>query len=502
MAYQWWHEPEFKEQSDEITAVINNYAIQIQKTGGAFLNSGKTNGGEVYTPYWTVVKMCYLAAEIDDLNKTVFDACCGSGNFILEVYRRRFIVAAHSINVYENIKNIVRNSFALDINSNSIDKARQRIITLFNNITTCFVQHNLLTERQKNELNTYITESIQYRVLTDSIYNIPCKFDVIISNPPYNKDMYLDFVEAAYDLLAPDGVGIFITPAKFYAKGGAKNEAFRQKIMPHIHNVHLYKCCTDVFDIAELGGVAYYSIYKNQTFDTKEIYNHSKNASLDDTRLHTHTHAEKPVEFMQNSSLALINKLKTISQHSIFENIHLSRSYYSNETARGHEKRFDDDIILMRGNGGTLGSDGYISRSEIRTLDNIDKYKVIMNHQQTGMVTLDKNNMSGGIKVAQYIRPGEAVASYIILSFADTELEAQSKVSYFNSQLVSYCSIVSFVGNGTDNSENWRHVPALPAGYTFDHIYTNEEIFDIFQLTPDERKLITSIIKPRAKKGI
>lgn len=45
-------------------------------------------------------------------------------------------------------------------------------------------------------------------------------FDVVIGNPPYNNDLYLDFVQLGYKLSS--NYVCMITPAKWQAKGGGE----------------------------------------------------------------------------------------------------------------------------------------------------------------------------------------------------------------------------------------------------------------------------------------
>ena len=64
------------------------------------------------------------------------------------------------------------------------------------------------------------------------------KFDVVIGNPPYNNDLYIDFVTCGHQIA--NKYSLWITPAKWQAKGGDKNEQFRQNIVPYIKDVVYY----------------------------------------------------------------------------------------------------------------------------------------------------------------------------------------------------------------------------------------------------------------------
>lgn len=63
-----------------------------------------------------------------------------------------------------------------------------------------------------------------------------------------------------------------ITPAKWQAKGGLKNEAFRRDIVPYMSKIVYYPDCTDIFVIQEPDGVCYYLIDK-ENHVKKEIKN-------------------------------------------------------------------------------------------------------------------------------------------------------------------------------------------------------------------------------------
>ena len=56
-----------------------------------------------------------------------------------------------------------------------------------------------------------------------------------------------------------------ITPAKWQAKGGPKNEAFRKEIVPYMSKIVFYPNCKDVFNINDPGGLSYYLIESKQS---------------------------------------------------------------------------------------------------------------------------------------------------------------------------------------------------------------------------------------------
>lgn len=87
------------------------------------------------------------------------------------------------------------------------------------------------------------------------------KFDVVIGNPPYNNDIYLDFVTLGHILSAQ--YSCWVTPAKWQAKADKKNDTFRKEIVPYIRKIVYYPDCIEVFGISDNSGIAYYLIGKD-----------------------------------------------------------------------------------------------------------------------------------------------------------------------------------------------------------------------------------------------
>lgn len=73
--------------------------------------------------------------------------------------------------------------------------------------------HNMQTLVKSTVGVRYIQERIEEEFKT-------VKFDVVIGNPPYNNDLYLDFVQLGYQLSS--NYVCMITPAKWQAKGGGR----------------------------------------------------------------------------------------------------------------------------------------------------------------------------------------------------------------------------------------------------------------------------------------
>ena len=148
----WNKTPDWTDNTPEAQFVRTaaEQAIRIN----AFANNGKDNGGEVYTPRWVIVDMIKLCEEqAADLNKSILDQCCGTGNFIAELLCIRFISAIKLRNNFEkNLYTGISNLYAIDFVPDSITKCKQRLTNISAAILTALVQANCIQQEDADRI--------------------------------------------------------------------------------------------------------------------------------------------------------------------------------------------------------------------------------------------------------------------------------------------------------------------------------------------------------------
>jgi site-specific DNA-methyltransferase (adenine-specific) len=82
----------------------------------------------------------------------------------------------------------------------------------------------------------------------------------------------------------------------------------------------------------------------------------------------------------------------------------------------------------------------------------------------------------------------------MILGAFNTLAQAESLKSYLSTRLIQFIINASLIGANLTNKESWRFVPD-PG--TFDHIFTDEELYKKYNLTDEEINIIESVIKER-----
>lgn len=270
------------------------------------------------------------------------------------------------------------------------------------------------------------------------------KFDVVIGNPPYNNDMYLDFVTLAHQLSSK--YTCMITPAKWQAKGGEKNEKFRRDIVPYMSNIIYYPDTLDIFSVDSQGGISYFLINKDKP--KKRV-------------LETYCNVQKLFE---------TDGAEDISDETL--------TILYNQKIR--------DIVHKLGNYRQL-------RCTNTAIDG--KYNVAITN-----VYSEKNCTSKQGQAYVTISPYIVMTNYrknADTSFLDsfkTEDEARSYISYLETKFIRFMFLMAKTSLHMQSDFSWRFVPDPGP---FDHIFTDEELYQKYNLTPDEINIIESVIKER-----
>lgn len=89
--------------------------------------------GEVFTPDWVVRDMCDMLQNenqnenVFGINKTYLEPACGTGNFLVEIYRRKL---ERCKNQRDGIKSLY-SIFGIDIMQDNVDESRNRLFQMF-----------------------------------------------------------------------------------------------------------------------------------------------------------------------------------------------------------------------------------------------------------------------------------------------------------------------------------------------------------------------------------
>lgn len=342
------------------------------------------------------------------------------------------------------------------------------------------------------------------------------KFDVVCGNPPYNDDMYLDFVLLGHRLAK--SYDLWITPAKFQnkkdnSKSVDKNTEFREHILPSISYIVYYPETKDIFDILNRGGLAYYLCNK-VGFSSCTVVNKSKTCPvLNSSEVRSLSSGKCLLNFVNNLISSKVDVTDNLSLH-----IDTDKSPYGLVTkTNGTECKNNESDLLIRGSYGK--SLGYIPRVDIKKgRDSIDRFKCITTAKSGGaeIYQLKDENIGQilGLNTLYKYSPSEICSGDYFVAFAGDETEVDSFISYMNTKFVNilyfaHCSnsnINELCFNLVPNQLWDKKYEDKPLeGYIPDKngIYTDKDgvvhcsLYAKYKLTDEEINVIESVIRER-----
>ena len=320
------------------------------------------------------------------------------------------------------------------------------------------------------------------------------KFDVIISNPPYQLDdggnsasakpIYNLFVEKA-KALSPSYLCMII-PARWYT-GGKGLDSFRDAMLTdgRISVLRDYINSKDCFSgLSVSGGICYFLWEKRHHGKCKFT---SVNTGVESTAIRDLN--EFPIFVRYNEALSIIHRVKKHNEDTISE-IMTSRNPFGIPTnARGMKKRNNDSYILLSSEGW-----GYVSQSEVLSNMKIaNKNKVMVTRiMREHAGEPDKNGQFSVLATVKVLRPKEVCTdSYIVGGCFDSMSEAKNLAGYLQTKFARFL-ILQAAASINLSRTTYQFVPMQD----FSKPWTDKELYRKYKLTKDEIDFIESMIKP------
>lgn len=371
----------------------------------------------------------------------------------------------------------------------------------------------------------YFTEKELYEFMIDTVNmrENKMKFDVVVGNPPYNNDMYLDFVTKSHALASK--YTCMITPAKWQAKGGEKNEAFRRDIVPYMDKIVFHRDSKDIFDIGDTSGISTYCIGKSKKqleiklcCDKNSIFNTDKFEVHDEVSPVLLSHKLLNVigkfgQLGEGFKQSLYVKNTDNGESSLSGQLGFTLNTFINYKDHGEKLRQAGMVEVVQGEKVC----GYKKIDDLFTKINLNKFKCVQNcmvvNGSSSPFGLD-NKALGSSKIF-VLKPYQVPkGSYQVLRYFDSEAEGNSFVSFINSKAISFLVCTSACGQ-TVTKEFFRFIPDpndWTCTYVDDPHHSVEpdekgyyeldgkrycSLYARYKLTDDDIKIIESVIKER-----
>ena len=321
------------------------------------------------------------------------------------------------------------------------------------------------------------------------------KFDVIISNPPYQlsdggngvsaKPIFQFFVQQAIRL-KPKYLSMII-PARWYA-GGKGLDEFRESMLNdnHIRKLYDYESSKDCFDGVNIAGGICYFLWDRDNAGNCSITNINKNSTIEmERRLN-----EFPILIRSNLAISIVHKvLKAgIRPHSDYAYPRNPFGFATNY--RGREKYQNGDIEIIT----SVGTQ-YVSRKDVtKNTDIIDSYKILIGRlvPSNGELDVDPKDGYKVITDTRLIGPGQInTETYLDIGVFVTETEAQNFEKYLHTKFARFL-LRQAVSSVNITRESFRFVPHED----FSEEWPDRRLYAKYGLTDEEIAFIESMIRP------
>ena len=276
-------------------------------------------------------------------------------------------------------------------------------------------------------------------------------FNAVIGNPPYNDDIYLQFVSKSLDMIADDGVSLMVTPAKWWLKEDDDNRRFRENVVPHMSEIVYFFDSQDVFNIALNGGVAFYTIDKG-------------------------VHSEKWLtnRCVKADGFSSDRRLVDCSTN-LFLQSELCRSICDKVGC------FDKDFKA------------FIPRWEPENKE-VNLFVTTVAGISGGRTFSNDGNLLM-LSVVNKVRNGQfRTQDFKCIYSADSEEEADYFISWAYTKFIRFMLMPMWHSYHINNNKTWSCVPHPGK---FDHVFSDEEFYATYNLNEDEREFIESVIKEK-----
>ena len=328
-------------------------------------------------------------------------------------------------------------------------------------------------------------------------------FDAVVGNPPYQKmdggsgrgmsaiPLYHHFVKQSKRLNAR--YVSMITPSRWFA-GGKGLDDFRKEMLQDSNMRKLvdYANSADCFPSIDIAGGVNYFLIDGQYDGLCEITSIRGGHSTTMTR----SMSEFDIFIRNNASLAIIRRILQSPDLKMDSKVYSRNVFGITSNEHGVDiKDAEHTLTLLSSQKGNSLGESYISCDKVlKNADIIGKYKVIIGKvvPRNGEVGVDPNVGYRAITTVHVLGPGIVFTeSYLLLSVFDTEQEALNFAEYMTQKFPRFLLHETYSSMNITKG-NFVFVPFLD----YSRAWTDSDLYDRYECTPEEIELIQSIIRP------
>lgn len=318
------------------------------------------------------------------------------------------------------------------------------------------------------------------------------KFDVIISNPPYQLSdggfgisatpIYDEFIEKA-KRINPRYISM-IVPARWYA-GGKGLDAFRNRMLhdTSIRRIDDFPEASDCFSGVQIKGGVCIFLWDRDNKGDCTVVSH-RGDIIESTR--SRPLLEKGCEtfIRYNQAVDILHKVFQFNEPSMEVLVSSRRPFGLSTTFHGRKNQKQNDIIVYENEGISFCSRDEITKNE----DIIDKWKVLIPRAGSGSDSFP-HPILGQPFIGQ---PWSACSeTYIFIGPFHDKNECQNVISYISTRFFRFMAMLKKVTQSTTKS-----IYTLVPQQNFSKSWTDAELYAKYGLSDEEITFIESMIRP------
>lgn len=316
------------------------------------------------------------------------------------------------------------------------------------------------------------------------------KFDVIVSNPPYQLSdggnnasaipIYQKFVEQAKKL-NPRYL-VMITPSRWFS-GGRGLDSFRESML-HDHRIRKlvdYEDASECFPGVDMsGGVSFFLWDRDYSGQCTVVNMENGKAYAQERDL-----GQYDILIRSNKAVSIVDKVTSHARKFLCDSVSSQKPFGLRTFVK--PSKSGDLTLRWREGKGPFNSADVTAGNEW-----IDKWKVIVSrvvYEHAG--SADSKGQRRVLSVLEILGPKEVCTeTYIVVKAFDTEPQAKNCYDYLSLKFPRF--LISQVASAQMiNKKSFLFVPEVD----FDRSWTDEEIYSEFELSEDEIAYIERRIK-------
>ncbi|MDG6896002.1 Eco57I restriction-modification methylase domain-containing protein [Volucribacter amazonae] len=326
--------------------------------------------------------------------------------------------------------------------------------------------------------------------------NFPMHFDVIIGNPPYQLSdggaqasatpIYHHFIEQAKKL-KPKHL-IMIIPARWYT-GGKGLDSFRDAMLSdkQIVELHDFPNSADCFSGVDIKGGVCYFLWRSGSEQDCKVVTHENN-EITSQKIRSLKEKNLNIFIRYNQAVQILHKVSNLQEPSFSEIVSSAKPFGLRTFFKGKPKPYQDTFnnVTLYQNKGI----GYIQKQDIPLNKQwIDCHKVIAPYA-----------VGSGDSKTDWVKPiyappnSACTETYLVFGPFDNENICENVMSYINTRFFHFMLTLK-----KNTQHTTKKTYELVPQQDFSKPWTDEELYQKYQLTKDEIAYIESMVRPMDK---